>query len=76
MTVTAVDNSRDEASKSVTVSGTAANSLGITQPSDVALMIIDAAGNPSLTIDSPSVSEGDVGSLNLNLHGDAELGQL
>ena len=37
VTVTAVNNTRDEANKSVTVSGTATNSQGITQPADVDL---------------------------------------
>ena len=61
VTVTAVDNTRDEPDKSVTVSGSAANSQGITQPSSVTLAITDDDGAPTLSIDSPSVAEGAVG---------------
>ena len=64
-TVTAVNNTRDEANKSVTVSGTATNSQGITQPADVDLTITDDDGAPALSIDSPSVTEGDSGSAHL-----------
>ncbi len=65
VTVTAVDNTADEPNKSVTVSGSAANSQGITQPSAVTLTITDDDDEPTLSIDSPSVSEGDSGSVNL-----------
>ena len=65
VTVTAVDNSTDEADKSVTVSGSATNSQGITQPSSVTLTITDDDGEPTLSIDSPSVAEGDSGSASL-----------
>ena len=65
VTVTAVDNTRDEADKSVTVSGSATNSQGITQPSSVTLTITDDDGAPTLSIDSPSVTEGNSGSANL-----------
>ncbi len=65
VTVTAVDNSRDEANKTVVVTGTATNSQGITQPADVDLTITDDDGAPALSIDSPSVSEGDSGSAHL-----------
>jgi len=64
-TVTAVNNTRDEANKSVTVSGTATNSQGITQPADVDLTITDDDGAPAPSIDSPSVTEGDSGSATL-----------
>ena len=39
--ITAVDNDRDEPDKTITVSGSAANSQGITSPSDVTLTITD-----------------------------------
>ena len=65
VTITAVDNSTDEDDKSVTVSGTATNSQGITQPSDRTLTITDDDGPPSLSLDSPSVDEGDSGTANL-----------
>ena len=65
VTITAVDNSADEDDRSVTVSGAATNSQGVTDPSDVTLTITDDDGAPSLSIDSPSVSEGDTGSANL-----------
>ena len=65
VTITAVDNTEDEADKSVTVSGTAANTQGITQPSTVTLAITDDDDAPSLSVGSASVSEGDSGSANL-----------
>ena len=65
VTVTAVDNTADEPDKNVTVSGSAANSQGITQPSAVTLAITDDDGAPNLSIDSPTVTEGDSGSANL-----------
>ena len=65
VTITAVDNTRDEDDKSVTVSGSATNSLGITNPSNLTLTITDDDGPPSLSIDSPSVGEGDTGTANL-----------
>ena len=65
VTVTAEDNTRDEADKSVTVSGSASNSQGVTDPSDVTLAITDDDGASSLSIDSPSVTEGDSGSVDL-----------
>ena len=65
MTVTAVDNTRDDPDKSVTVSGTATNSQGITQPSSVTLAITDDDDAPTLSIDAPSVTEGNSGSANL-----------
>ena len=66
VTITAVDNDTDEDDRSVTVSGAATNSQGVTDPSDVTLTITDDDGAPSLSIDSPSVTEGDAGSANLN----------
>ena len=58
VTVTAVDNSKDEATKTV-VAGTAANSQGITQPASVDLTITDDDGAPALSIDAPRVVEGN-----------------
>ena len=49
----------------MTVSGSATNSQGITQPSSVTLTITDDDGAPTLSIDSPSVTEGNSGSANL-----------
>ena len=65
VTVTAVNNTRDEVNKTVVVTGTATNSQGITQPANVDLTITDDDGAPGLSIDSPSVSEGDSGSAHL-----------
>ena len=65
VTVTAVDNTRDDANKSVTVSGTATNSQGITQPSSLTLAITDNDAAPALSINSPSVTEGNTGSAHL-----------
>ena len=65
VTITAVDNTRDEDDKRVTVSGSATNSLGITNPSNLTLTITDDDGPPSLSISSPSVAEGDSGTANL-----------
>ncbi len=66
VTITAVDNGRDEADRTVTVTGVAANGQGITQDSDgVELTITDDDDAPSLSIDSPSVAEGDSGTANL-----------
>ena len=65
VTITAVDNAEDEPDKSVTVSGSATNSQGITNPSDVTLTITDDDAEPVLSIDSPSVTEGDSGTANL-----------
>ena len=64
-TVTAVDNSKDEADKTVVVAGTATNSQGITQPASVDLTITDDDGAPALSIDAPRVREGDSGAANL-----------
>ena len=64
VTVTAVDNALDEPDKRVTVSGSASNSVGVEQPADQTLTITDDDG-PTLSLDSPSVTEGDSGSTNL-----------
>ena len=65
VTISAVDNALDEPNKSITVSGTASNLVGITQPPNVTLTITDDDPTPSLTISSPSVTEGDTGSVSL-----------
>ena len=65
MTVTAVDNARDEPDKSVTVWATAANRLGVTPPRSMNLAITDDDPQPSLSISSPTVLEGDSGSASL-----------
>ena len=65
VTISAVDNALDEPNKSITVSGTASNLVGITQPPNVTLTITDDDPTPSLSISSPSVTEGDTGSVSL-----------
>ena len=64
VTITAVDNALDEPDKSVTVSGAASSSAEIRQPTDQTLTITDDDG-PTVSLDSPSVTEGDSGSTNL-----------
>ena len=61
VSVTAVDNNLNEPNKSLTVSATAANTQGATNPDAVALTIADDDGQPSLSISSPSVAEGAAG---------------
>ena len=58
VTITAVDNDTDEEDRSVTVSGSATNSLGVTDPSSVTLTITDDEAEPSLSINSPRVRRG------------------
>ena len=65
VTITANDNNQDEAEKSVTVSATAQNDQGITTPDNVTLRINDDDGAPTLSISSPSVTEGNSGSTTL-----------
>ena len=65
VTVTAVDDTKDAPDKSVTVSATVSGSSGVAAPSAVTLTITDDDGEPSLSIDSPSVAEGDSGSASL-----------
>ena len=65
VTITAADNALDEPDKSVTVSGSASNSDGVKQPADRTLTITDDDPAPMLSINSPSVSEGNSGSRNL-----------
>ena len=62
VTITAADNALDEPDKSVTVSGAASNSDGVNQPADQTLTITDDDPAPTLSINSPSVSEGNSGS--------------
>ena len=49
VTISAVNNDQDEPDKSVTVSGSANNSQGITDPSSVTLTITDDDGTPTVT---------------------------
>ncbi len=56
VTITATDNDADAPDKTVTVSGTATNSQGVTGPDDATLTITDDDDLPVVTI----VSEGDV----------------
>ena len=64
-TVAAVDNATDEPDRTATVTATLANSQGAGTVTGAALTITDDDGEPSLSIDSPSVAEGDSGSANL-----------
>ena len=64
VTITAVNNTLDEPNKSVTVSGTVSHN-GVTRPTAKTLTITDDDPAPMLSIDSPSVTEGDSGSKNL-----------
>ena len=59
VTVTAVNDDTDAPNRSVTIRGTAANSQGIRQPSDVTLTIRDddAAPDATLTVASSSIPE-------------------
>ena len=65
VTVTAVDDTKDAPDKEVTVSAVVSGSSGVAAPSAVTLTITDDDGEPSLSIDSPSVAEGDSGSAHL-----------
>ena len=55
--ITAVNNSLDEDDRSVTVTGTAANSHGAGAVTGASLTIEDDDAEPSLSIDSPSAAE-------------------
>ena len=59
VTITAVDNAVDAPDKTVTVSGTATNSQGVTPPSDKALVLEDDEGSPTVTLvlDNDAISE-------------------
>ena len=63
--ITAVDNATDEANRSVTVTGSASNAQGAGPVTGAGLTLIDDDGQPSLTINAPSVAEGDGGSASL-----------
>ena len=65
VTVTAVDDTKDAPDKEVTVTATVSGSSGVAAPPAVTLTITDDDGEPSLSIDSPSVAEGDSGSASL-----------
>ena len=60
VTITAVDNAVDALDKEVTVSATAENTQGITDPQDETLTITDDDA-PELSIGDASVAEGDSG---------------
>ena len=60
VTITAVNNDVDAADKEVTVSATATNTQGITNPGSVTLSITDDDA-PALSIGDASVTEGDAG---------------
>ena len=64
VTITAVDNALDEPDKSVTVSGTVSHD-GVSPPTARTLTITDDDSAPMLSINSPSVTEGDSGSTDL-----------
>ena len=63
VTITASGNNLDAPDKSVTVSGTATGEVG--NPSDVTLTIADDDATPTLSIDAPSMTEGDSGTATL-----------
>ena len=74
-TINAVDNDTGEADRSVTVTGSASNAQGIGQVTGASLTLEDDDGGagptepqdsvPTVSIDSPSVTEGDSGATNL-----------
>ena len=64
VTITAVDDALDEPDGSVTVSGTVSHD-GVSPPTARTLTITDDDPAPMLSIDSPSVTEGNSGSKNL-----------
>ena len=61
VTVTAVDNAKDEADKSVTVSAAVSGASGVANPAAVTLTIADDDATPAVSISSPSVTEGAAG---------------
>ena len=65
VTVTAVDDTKDAPDKEVTVSGTVSGTSGVAAPSSVTLTITDDDDAPGLSISSPSVDEGDSGTVSL-----------
>ena len=56
VTITAVDNDRDEPDKTITVSGSATNSQGITNPPNVTLTIEDDEEAPTVTLELSPIS--------------------
>ena len=64
VTITAVDNAVDAQNKTVTVSATATNDRGVTDPQAVTLTIADD-DLVALSVDDVSVAEGDSGSTTL-----------
>ena len=65
VTMTAVNNNVHAGNKTVTVSGTATNSQGITAPQSVTLTITDDEAPPGLSVADASVDEGDSGGTTL-----------
>ena len=65
VTITASDNDMDAPDKSVTVSGTATG--GVANPPDVTLTIADDDDALTLSIDSPSMTEGGSGTFTVTL---------
>ena len=61
VTITANDNTVDAPDKSVTVSATASNDQGVTNPSDETLMITDDEGTPTVTLSLSASSIGENG---------------
>ena len=61
VTITAVDNAKDEADKSLTVAATVGGASGVAAPAAAALTIADDDAAPALSITSPSVAEGAPG---------------
>ena len=65
VTITATDDTTDALDKTVSVTATVSGTSGVSNPSDVTLTITDDDDPPSLSISSPSVTEGDSGSVTL-----------
>ncbi len=65
VTLTAVDNDKDEADREVEVSATAAGGRGIAAPAAVTLTVVDDDGAPTVSVNSPSVVEGDTGTASM-----------
>ena len=63
--IAAVDNAKDEPDRTATVTATLTNSQGAGTVSGAALTLEDDDDAPGLSIDSPSVDEGDSGSVSL-----------
>ena len=63
--VAAVDNAKDEPDRTATVTATLTNSQGAGTVTGATLTLTDDDGEPSLSIDSPRVDEGDSGTATL-----------